>query len=659
MTALTLLLGAATVHGAGILTPVGSSDQPVEMMDHHVEVRITDGFARTSVQQTFSNPNPYDVEAIYAFPVPESASLSEVTIQSGETLLEGEVISKEEAERIYGEEKSKGNDVGMASKESYQRFEFRVFPVRPGVETQVEIVYYQPISIEAGMGRYLYPIEEGGTDEEAEAFWTRNSVVERSFSASVKVHSGYPLDGVRIKGFPGDPVRVDENTWEWTFSDAGGTLNKDLVVYYRLAENLPGRVDLLTYRTGENDPGTFLLTLTPGIDLSPIKSGADYLFVLDTSGSMSGKIATLAAGMEKALGELNPADRAFVVTFSNGANDLTRKWVPAVQPDISSLIEKVRNLNANGGTNVYAGLKKALRHIDADRPTNLILVTDGVTNQGILEPARFHELMKSVDLRFFGFLMGNSANVPLMNVLCEASDGFSARVSNSDDIVGQILLAKEKIAFESLLDVEVKIDGVAASEITEDFAGRVFRGQQLTLFGKYAKPGPAEITLKTRQTSGEKTYRTVVDFPEQASEFPELERLWALSRIEEVELQRDIGKLPATEAGDAIMALGIDYQLVTDETSMIVMTDEGFARHGIERKNQDRVAAEKAAQSSRNAPPLPGAAVSRPTTRADQNQPMFQGNAPRIGGAGAFGWETALLMAFAGVAAWKVRRLRN
>jgi Ca-activated chloride channel family protein len=317
--AISFLFGAVVAQGAGILTPVNSGDQPVQMLDHHVDVQITEGFARTTIQQTFANPNPNDVEALYAFPVPDSASLSAVTIHSGETVLEGEVVTREEAERIYGEEKAQGNDVGMASKESYQRFEFRVFPIRPNVETRIEVVYYQPVNVDTGVGRYVYPIEEGGTDEKAEAFWTRNEAVERSFSANVRVHSGYPLDGMRVTGFPGDPIQVNANSWEWSFSEPGGTLNTDLVVYYRLAENLPGRVDLLSQRADETEPGYFLLTLTPGIDLAPIRTGADYLFVLDTSGSMAGKIGTLASGMEKALGELQSGDRVFDVTFSNGA----------------------------------------------------------------------------------------------------------------------------------------------------------------------------------------------------------------------------------------------------------------------------------------------------------------------------------------------------
>ncbi len=643
--ALLLPLAAGVSYAAGVLTPVGSSDQPVRLLDHHVEVRITDGFARTTVEQVFANPNPHDVEALYAFPVPESASLSAISILSGETVLEGEVVSREEAERIYGEEKAAGNDVGMASKESYQRFEFRVFPVRPDTETQVTFTYYQPLSIDTGVGRYLYPIEEGGTDEQAEAFWTRNETVERSFSADVRIRSGYPLDGVRVKGFPGDPVRIDEHTWEWSFADPGGTLNRDLVVYYQLAEKLPGRVDLLTQRSDPSEPGYFLMTLTPGIDLGPVENGADYLFVLDTSGSMSGKIATLAAGMEKALAQLRPGDRAFVVTFSNDASDLTRDWVEISPSSAGDLISRVRGLTSGGGTNLYAGLERGLRRIDADRPTNLILVTDGVTNRGIVEPARFHELMKTVDLRFFGFLMGNSANQPLMRVLCEASDGFSDTVSNADDIVGKILLAKEKVAYESLLDAEVSINGVKVSEVTEDFAGRIFRGQQLSLFGRYASGGEATLELKTRQTGGDKTYRTTVRFPEIETGYPELERLWALSRIEEIELRRDIGLIPGEEAADGVRDLGLAYQLVTDETSMLVLDDAGFERHGIERRNRERVAEERRVQAARQTP-VPGTSAPPPPRRprADTGKSLFEGLAPRIGGGGAFGWESLLLV---------------
>ncbi len=648
------LVGSA----AGILTPVGSADQPVESLDHHVDVRITDGFARTVVQQTFSNPNAHPVEALYAFPVPESASLSEITIHSGETVLEGEVIPRDEAERIYKEEKDQGNDVGMGSKESYERFEFRVFPVRPGIETSIEVVYYQPLKIDLGVGRYVYPIEEGGTDEEDESFWTRNDKVTRSFSANVSVHSGYPLEDVRIKGFPGTPVQQDSNTLTWSFDEPGGTLNKDLVVYYRLAQDLPGRVDLLTYKPESAEPGYFMMTLTPGVDLEPITQGADYLFILDLSGSMSGKLATLSAGVEKALGHLSPKDRVHVVTFSTRARNMTRDWVSLTPENTQQLIQQVAGLRAEGSTNLYDGLRLGLKQIDDDRPTNVILVTDGVTNTGSIHPADFHALMKQHDVRLFGFLMGNSANWPLMRTICDASDGFYSAVSNADDIVGKILMAKEKITYEALLNVDLQIKGLRISELTQDFSGKVFRGQQLSVFGRYNKGGQADLSLSALKTTGEQLYATSVTFPDQSTETPELARLWAMSRIEQIELQRDIGKMSGNESKESVRDLGVAYQLVTDETSMIVLSSEGFQRHGIDRKNKERIATERAAQAQRQV-----SQASNPTpvsTRVDQSKPMFKHNAPRIGGGGggAFGLESIALVGLAGLGAYLRRRNR-
>jgi len=660
---LTSLLSVSSANAAGILTPVGSTDQPVEILDHHVDVRITDGFARTSIQQTFSNPNAYDVEAIYAFPVPESSSLSEITIHSGETVLEGEVVPRDDAQRIYEEEKSKGNDVGMGSKESYQRYEFRVFPVRPGVETRIEVVYYQPLKIDLGVGRYLYPIEEGGTDEAAESFWTRTETVKRAFSAEVRVHSGYPLDDVRIKGFPGDPVQEDANTYTWRYDAPNGTLNKDLVVYYRLAQDLPGRVDMLTYKPTEAEPGYFMMTVTPGVDLEPLTQGADYLFILDLSGSMNGKMATLSAGVEKTLGKLRPEDRVHIVTFSDSAKHLTRDWQSLTPENVSRLTQQVAGLTAGGSTNLYDGLRLGLKKLDADRPTNVILVTDAVTNTGTIDPAQFHDLMKQHDVRLFGFLMGNSANWPLMRAICDGSDGFYSNVSNADDIVGKILMAKEKIVYESLLDVDLKINDVRTSEITKDFSGKVFRGQQLSIFGRYKSGGEARLNLDARKTSGEISFDTTVDFPEVATEYPELERLWAMSKIEQIELLQSIGKLDTKESKDSIRDLGVAYQLVTDETSMIVLADEGFERHGIERKNKQRIEREHAAQTQRDASRIAAQTAGHPvgSTRVDK-KPMFDLSAPRIGGGGggggAFGLEAIGLLTLTGLGLLR-RRHRN
>lgn len=629
---LAVAAGSGVSEAAGTLTPKGAPHRPIQLRDHAVTVVINNGFARTMVEQTFFNPNDIDLEAVYAFPLPKSASLAELVIFAGEREIHGEVLERQRAAQVYQEERDQGNDAGLARQNGYQTFEFAVSPVRAGQQTRIRFVYYQPLEIDAGVGRYLYPLEDGGTDEMAQAFWTRGERVEGTFSADIELKSAWPIDDVRVPGFAGDAeiVEVGENHHRIRIERQDVELNRDLVVYYRLADNLPGRVELLAYRPDAQQPGTFMMVVTPGIDLKPITTGADYALVLDLSGSMAGKLDMMVRGVTAALADLSPDDRVRIVTFQNQARVLTPDWVPATPDNVERLTQQLQQLRTGGSTNLYDGLSLALASLDDDRATSVLLVTDAVTNTGIVDPKAFHELTTRHDVRIFSFLMGNNANWPLMRTLAEGSGGFWTAVSNADDVVGQLLLAKSKIRYESLHGVELAVRGVRTFEATDEVVGKVYRGQQLVVFGRYERGGPATVQLTARLTGEDRTYTTAFDFPAVATDHPEIERLWALDRIETIQASRDIGYLDPEEARASVVDLALAYQLVTDETSMVALADEAFDRRGIERRNRQRVGIEHQAQAVRAGQPARSA-------RVDQGSPMFTQPAPSVDGSGGRG----------------------
>ena len=640
-----LVFGVVTsTHAAGTLKPVNSALQAIQIQDHHLGVVINNGFAITTVNQTFFNPNAQDLEALYSFPVPKSASLSEVTIMLGEKTIHGEVLPKGKARKVYEEERDKGNESGLAEKKGYQQFEFAVSPVKARSTAVIQFVYYQPLDIDTGVGRYVYPLEEGGTDDPAaQSFWTRNDQVEQSLTAEIELKSAWPVADVRLPGLENSAAieKIGEGHYRARLEQKSARLNRDLVFYYRLADNLPGRVEVIPYRADPGKPGTFMMVVTPGIDLQPLDRGADYVFVLDLSGSMSGKLHTLADGVSRTLGELKPQDRFRIITFANSAQSLCGGWTAANPEDVAGAITKVKGLQVAGGTNMHAGLRMALNDLDDDRATSIVLVTDAVTNTGVVAPKAFHKLMSQHDVRVFGFLMGNSANWPLMRTVCSASGGFYAGVSNSDDIIGQIMLAKSKVTFECLHDADLRITGVKTHGTNDGAIGKVYRGQQLVIMGRYNKPGTATVTLKARLTGEDKTYTTTFDFPKINKDNPELERLWAMTRIEHLEHQRDVGLMEDKEVRSAVQGLGVDYQLVTDETSMLVSADDAFARHGVERRNRQRLAVEHQAQAARRTAPITN-------YRVDRKKPAFSVPTPSIGG-GALGPVGGLSMVGMGV----------
>lgn len=627
------LLFFTEAQGAGVLKPVGSDIQSLEIRDHQVHATLNNGFARTEIVQSFYNPSQETLEAIYSFPLPEHASLSEMTLWAGEAELQGEVVKAAKAEQIYEEETANGNEAGLAKKDSYQRFEFRVYPVPAASEIRMRVVYYQPLELDTGIGSYKYPLEEGGTDQAAEQFWTRTETVSGHFSIEVEVKSAWPLKGIRTPGYQGTQSTDAEGDLVYSYQSTGGDLTKDFILYYMLEDSLPGRVEVIPYRDSSEKAGTFMMVVTPGVDLQPLTGGSDYIFVLDVSGSMKGKLHTLLEGVRRTIDSFRPEDRFRIVLFNNEAQEMTRGWITASESEVSKALSILDTIQSGGGTNLYAGLDIALRDMDDDRATSVILVTDGVTNTGQLSPKAFAELMAKNDIRVFGFLLGNSANWPLMKTICEASGGFYKSVSNSDDIIGQILLAKSKVLFESMHNVELSISGVKTFDVSPMKFRKVYRGQQLVLFGRYANAGRAKLRLSAGLTGADKEYVTEFDFPERDTLNPEIERLWAMDTIETLEWQKSIGYCSPAESESAITDLALQYQLVTDYTSMVVLEDEAFARHGIERRNQKRVAIEYKAQSERNRVPVAN-------RRVDQNQPLFDNSAPRIpsngnGGGGA------------------------
>ena len=165
-----------------------------------------------------------------------------------------------------------------------------------------------------------------------------------------------------------------------------------------------------------------------------------------------------------------------------------------------------------------------------------------------------------------------------------------------------------------------------------------------------------------RHQHADKTYTTTFDFPETDTDNPEIERLWALAQIEQIETKEAIGNTPANEAKNAITQLGVNYQLVTDHTSMVVLDDTTFAKRGIERRNQARIANEVAAQSVRAAQPVKSYQV-------DASQPTYSAPAPHVshgaggGGGGALEGEDIagiiLLAVLVGAASYSRRRRAN
>ena len=674
------IFGAGAADAAGLLTPKGQSSS-LDIRDHKVKVVVDDGYVLTEIDQVFINTSINDTEAVYSFPVPSHAAVAEFTYWIDGLPVTGEVLKKEAARTLYEEEKAAGRETALAEKDEYRTFDISVYPVRANSDVRIRLVYIQSAVVDTGIGRYVYPLEEGGVDEERLAFWEVKNEVIGTFSFDLELKSSYPIDAVRLPEQPNAVLnKLDAGHWmvdlhsvgsnpadaeleqqiaaieagetpePATSSSGVANLDKDIVVYWRHAPDLPGTVDLVTHKPDASGRGTFMLTFTPGDDLPVIEDGRDWVFVLDVSGSMQGKFATLANGVQQALGKLNPNDRFRIFAFNNSAREVTSGFVTATPQNVGQYTDAVGRLNADGGTNLYAGLRAGLDSLDSDRSAGIALVTDGVANVGVTEKKEFLKMMGEYDVRLFTFIMGNSANQPLLEAMTEVSNGFAMETSNSDDISGQLMQATAKIRHAALHDVQLDINGLKVADLTPERIGSLYHGEQLQVLGHYWGADEAKVKLTGKVGGQDVEYKTAFSMPVQSDLNPELERIWAYATIENLQSKMDyFGADQDTE--DAITDLAKEYGLVTNYTSMIVVRDEVFAAQGIKRTNQQRVATERAAQQTRSTQaPQP--------RRVDQQQPMYQKKRPRTGGGGSGGGALGLpmLIGLGGLLAYRRRK---
>lgn len=634
------LLAATSADAAGLLKPNNASYADLKIKEHHVNVVIEDMYATTTVEQVFHNPNANDLEGIYSFPVPDKAAVGEFSYWIDGKPVTGEVIEKQRAREIYEQEKQQGREAAIVEKDKYKTFDISVFPVKANQDVKIKLVYLQNTHTDTGIGRYVYPLEDGGVDEQKLSFWDRNEVVEEQFSFNVKLRTSYPVDGLRMPKHPQAALnQINQHEWSAALLNASAvahseddgtssqssskaapaaSLNQDILLYWRHKQDLPASVDMLAYKESGQKKGTFKLTLMPGSDLPVMSQGRDWIFVLDISGSMRGKFTSLSEGIREGLGKLNPNDRFRIVLFNNQAHSFTKGFLPADQQTITETLKRLDQVQPGNGTNLYAGLKTGIDQLDSDRAAAMVLVTDGVANVGNTQKKQFLKLLENRDLRLFTFIMGNSANRPLLEEMTRVSNGFALSISNSDDIVGQLKLAQGKMAHSSMRDIQVEVDGVRSKELVKPrLSNSLYHGQQLTLFGHYYQPGEAQVRLTGIINGEKKTYSARFTLPENSTDHPELERLWAFAAIEELNAEMDYLGAEA-DTKQAIVDTAVEYGLVTDYTSMIVVRDEVFKTLNIQRTNKLRVEKEEQAREHRNA-----ATITEQMNRVDKQQPMF------------------------------------
>lgn len=564
--------------GALILRTRGGATPTAVQLGTDMQVTVTGQTARVKVIQAFRNTGNEWVEATYLYPLPEDGAVDSLKMVIGQRVIIGQINRREEARQIYEQAKQEGRGAGLVEQQRPNMFTNRVANIGPGETVLIEIEYQAPVRRIAGEYALRLPLVVGPryhpatTSARAAAAVSAPVLDPRRHPAANPVSIAVHLDpGFSPTGIvsPWHPVRIESGVGSArtvTLVDGATPANRDFELRWRSAETSPS-VGLFRERLRGRD---YLMAVVapPAPDQRRAPPPRELVFVIDNSGSMSGDSMRQAReSLKLALRSLAPTDRFNVIRFDDSMTELFDRPVPATPQQIALALRYADGLEAQGGTEMLPALIAALvddTPRDTGRVRQVIFLTDGsISNEAEMLAALGADRGRS---RVFMVGIGSAPNTFLMNRMAEVGRGTYTNIGDTSEVVARMSALLDRLTRPVVTDLHVVSQGGDA-EFTPADLPDLYEGEPVVVFARTAqRRGSLTVsgTLEGRPWSRRIELREAV-----AGEG--VAKLWARRRITDVEVANSLGETTDAAAVEAIARLGLDFSMVTSETSLVAV----------------------------------------------------------------------------------------
>lgn len=596
----------ATQGALRIVGPNGEAKALCPLKHTDVKAQISGFLSRVTVTQEFENPFKEKIEAVYSFPLPQSAAVDDMTMRVGDRTVRGKILRREEAQAVYEAARNNGQTASLLNQERPNIFTQSVANILPGEPIKIMISYVETLKYEDGSYEFVFPMVVGpryipgntagakgngfapDTDQVPDgSVITPKPAPEgmragHDVSLDVTLDAGVPIDAIASKTHDVSIARAGDHQAHVTLKDEATIPNKDFILKYDVAGAKISDA-VLTHATPGG--GFFTLILQPPErvtveDVTP----KEIVFVLDTSGSMWGfPIEKAKEAMKLALDNLYPSDTFNLITFAGDEHILFPGPVPATRENLAKAQAFLESRQGGGGTEMMKAIKASMDPSDKQDHVRIVcFMTDGYVGNDM---QIIDEVQKHPNARVFSFGIGGAVNRYLLDNMARYGRGEVEYVALNDDGSAAARRFHERVRNPLLTDISIDWNGMAVSDVYPKSIPDLFGAKPVVVNGRYTGNGKGTIRL-TGKMSGREFVRDIpVDFSSPQSH-DVLATLWARTRVDDL-MSRDLAGaqsgLVKDDVKQNIIQLGLDYRLMTQFTSFVaveemVVTDGGQPR---------------------------------------------------------------------------------
>jgi Ca-activated chloride channel family protein len=475
--------------GELFLTSRQGAVQPALQLQTKVGMQIEGMTSRVSVRQAFTNDSSEWQEGTYVFPLPEDSAVNAMRMLLGEREIVGEIHERVEAQQIYQQARNAGQKAALVEQQRPNMFTQKIANIAPGETVTVELQYIQAVRYMNGRFSLRFPMTITpryipGAPQDAMGLqgeyasshdgWAQPTAavpdadeitppylpppLQNTVSMDLTLDAGMELGSLRSPSHRLEILEslVQDNLYHITLEGGTAGMDRDFELEWM---PLPGTAPQAATFIDSVDGNTYLqiMLMPPQVRAADAALAREIVIIIDTSGSMAGtSIAQARRSVEFALSRLQPGDRFNVIEFNSDYHPLFPASVAASGANVARARNFVRELDADGGTEMYPALQWALTPHNDDQKEllkQIVFVTDGsVGNEEQLFTLVRNELGTA---RLFTVGIGSAPNSYFMRKAAELGRGTYTFISDLTQVTSNMDALFSKLGNAVMAGVQI------------------------------------------------------------------------------------------------------------------------------------------------------------------------------------------------------------
>jgi Ca-activated chloride channel family protein len=512
----------------------GKSKIPLQGV--HLHSQVSGSCQKVTVTQRFKNQETVDVEAVYVFPLEESAALCGFEARLKDRVVRGVVEEEEKAFELYDDAMAEGHGAFLLDQERPNIFTLSVGNLRPGEELEIAITYVAQLSLEGDAWRLMFPTTvaprytpvttgEIGQPDAERVNPERRLTVPYGLTLEVEIESDAPLRSVSSPSH-GIRVEMDGPSAKVNLSQESVALDRDFVLLIESREPHKPSLDVV-----REEDGSLVACVTFFPDVRELNEGQNEVhFLLDCSGSMMGSpMEEARRALMLCLRALQEGDTFNITVFGSSFRSLWPSPRTYTDETLEEATSYLHGVNANlGGTEILRPLRELLsRELDTSRLRQILLFTDG-------EVSNEHEVISlckqhASQTRVFSFGIGAGCSEHLVRGVARASGAAAEFIAPGERMEPKVLRMFRRLRTPALTDIRVDWGGKKVEQAPAKIPP-LFGGDSLTLFARKEHGAFEQVTLH----AGEQQWTVLLD-PARVRANKLLPTLWARHMLRDLE----------------------------------------------------------------------------------------------------------------------------